>query len=211
MKMPKSPFWVLPAAPQAGMAQTPAATAPSLFLTCLPYTLAQECPRPDDWSDPANFSNDPHDPGGATMCGIIQTEYDAYRRSLNEPIQDVRLITQAEGDAIYQMNYWQPYSPKLPVGLDLSFFDAAVNMGVEEAIRILQVALGIGNDGKWGPQTAAAATGITDVVGVIKAFTVRRQAVYEEFSTFVYFGTDWTRRTTAIGAESVSMANAAVA
>lgn len=206
----KSPFWSLPAAPQAGVARTAAETTPSLFLRCLPYTLAQECPHPNDWGSPANFSNDPHDPGGATMCGITQSEYDLYRRSLNEPTRSVQLLDRAEGDAIYHLNYWQPYSPKLQVGLDLSFFDAAVNMGVKEAIRILQVALGIGDDGIWGPQTAAAVSGVGNVVDVIEAFTVRRQAVYEEFSTFAYFGADWTRRTTTIGDESVTMADAAV-
>jgi lysozyme family protein len=96
----------------------------------------------------------------------------------------------------------------LQVGLDLSFFDTSVNMGPEEATRILQVALGISDDGVWGPQTAGAAAGITSVVDVITAFTARRQAVYESFATFKYFGADWTRRTSEIGDESAAMAGA---
>jgi lysozyme family protein len=172
---------------------------------CLPDTLSQECPHPSDWSNPANFSDDPHDPGGATMCGITQSEYDTYRRSLGEPTQSVELISQAEGQAIYQMSYWQPYCPQLPAGLDLSFFDSSVNMGPGEAIRILQFALDIPMDGIWGPQTAGAATGISNVTTVIKAFTARREAVYRTFATFQYFGSDWTRRAQEIGDESLQM------
>jgi lysozyme family protein len=194
-----------PATTQPGPA--PAAQAAGRFLICLPDTLIQECPLPTDWSNAANFSDDPHDPGGATMCGIIQVEYDAYRKSLNEPAQSVRSISQAEGYAIYQANYWQPHCPQLQAGLDLSFFDSAVNMGAE-SIKILQFVLGIDVDGAWGPQTATAVAGITDVVAVIKAYTARRQAVYQSFSTYTYFGPDWTRRTTQIGNQSLAMATA---
>jgi lysozyme family protein len=200
MFIQKAPTWKAAAAP--------APTPSPRFLICLPYTLIQECPLPNDWSNPANFSDDPHDPGGATMCGIIQTEYDTYRQSLNEPTQSVKLITQAEGYSIYQSKYWQPYCPLLPVGLDLSFFDTSVNMG-NESIKILQFVLGIGVDGDWGPQTAGAVAAITNVVDVINAYTARRLAVYQSFSTFQYFGPDWTRRTNQIGSQSVAMASGA--
>ena len=36
------------------------------FLACWPDTLAQEDPYPNDWSNPANWSDTPGDPGGAT-------------------------------------------------------------------------------------------------------------------------------------------------
>jgi lysozyme family protein len=210
----KALTWKVPApqpaaAPKLAPAPAPI-PAPSRFPVCLPFTLAQECPDPSNWSDPRNFSNDLHDPGGATMCGITQAEYDIYRKAHDLGVQPVQSISQTEGDAIYQASYWQPISPLLPVGLDLSFFDSSVNMGGAEAVRILQTILGgLTVDGVWGPQTAAAVGRITTVVGVIKAFTARRQAVYESFSTFQYFGTDWTRRTSEIGAESVTMASAA--
>jgi lysozyme family protein len=203
MYIKKAFSWRMPAA------RAPAAAPPPPFLTCLPYTLDQECPDPGDWSDPANFSDDPHDPGGATMCGIIQVEYDVYRRSLGEPIQSVRLITRAEGQAIYQTSYWQPHCQQLPLGLDLSFFDTAVNMGSKEARRILQFSLNVPVDGIWGPETAGAVAAIADITVVINAFTAQRKAVYESFSTFRYFGTDWIRRATEIGNESNQMVGSA--
>jgi lysozyme family protein len=204
--MPKTPLWKAPAARFARpSAEVPAPALSPRFEACLPDTLRQECPNPGDWSNPANFSNDPHDPGGPTMCGITQSEYDSYRQSLGETEQSVKLISQAEGQAIYQMSYWQPYCPQLPAGLDLSFFDSSVNMGLGEATRILQFVLNIPADGTWGPQTAGAVTGIANVTTVIEAFTARREAVYRTFATFQFFGTDWIRRTQEIGDESLQM------
>lgn len=183
------------------------------FPICLPYTLAEECPYPNNWSNPKNFSNDAHDPGGETMCGIIQREYDAYRRSCGEPVQDVRKLTQDEGNTIYRQNYWMPHCDNLPPGLDLCFFDAAVNEGAVEAIRILQVALAIMNDGEWGPQTTAAVVNIhPDYVPVaIRAFTERRETVYRGLNGFKYFGRDWLARSAHIQGAALNMAAGAVA
>lgn len=178
------------------------------FALCLPLTLAQECPLPDNWSNPRNFSNEAHDPGGATMCGIIQREYDAYRKRKGLNVQSVRLLTQPEGEEIYDTCYWLPYCPQMPAGLDLSFFDASVNEGTHEAVKILQVALGIHSDGTWGPLTTAAVGAIDDVPATVRAFTDRREAVYREMRGFVYFGRDWERRAAEIGAAALKMAAA---
>ena len=183
------------------------------FLTCWPFTLAQECPYPADWSNPKNFSNDPHDRGGATMCGIIQREYDAYRKRNGEPIQSVRLITLEEGQDIYDGSYWQPYCPMLPAGLDLSFFDTSVNEGTHQAVKILQFALHIPVDGAWGPETQHAVESVPasgdGLTAVISHFTARRAAVYRMMPDDKYFDADWERRTSEIGAESLKMADAA--
>lgn len=176
------------------------------FDVCLPFTLAEECPCPNDWSNPKNFSNDAHDPGGETMCGIIQREYDAYRRSCGDPVRDVRQLTQDEGHEIYEDNYWLPHCDSLPPGLDLAFFDSAVNEGAVEAIRILQVALSLNNDGQWGPQTDAAVKGIRGVPLVIRAFTNRREEVYRSLSGFKYFGRDWLARSARIQTAALKMA-----
>ena len=176
------------------------------FETCWPFTLIQECPLPQDWSNARNFSHDAHDPGGATMCGIIQREYDAYRKSIKMPVQSVRYITREEGEDIYRSSYWQPECLVMPPGLDLSFFDAAVNEGTHQAIKLLQVALGVPNDGRWGPQTLAHVQAFTDVSALIVRFTDRSKTVYREFAGFRYFGSDWIRRSNEIGQQSMAMA-----
>lgn len=174
---------------------------------CLPFTLAQECPLPNDWSNPKNFSNDKHDPGGATMCGIIQREYDLWRKGYGLPTQDVRKMTQEEGRAIYRVSYWLPNCPALPVGLDMQYFDTCVNMGTTEATKILQIAIGVEADGEWGPQTqTAVGLAAQNPIKYIEAFTARREAVYKMLPGFKYFGTDWLRRNAEIGATAAKMA-----
>lgn len=186
------------------------AVYPPQFLGCLPFTLAQECPDPGNWPDPANFSDTPGDPGGATMDGVIQEEFTDYLMQNDLPNTSVINIAQDQGYAIYYGNYWIPYCQLCQVGLDLSLFDSNVNEGVGEGIRILQVALGVTNDGLWGPQTAGALAGVSDVSSVIKLFTARRIAVYHETSGFAEFGADWVRRATEIGADALAMASGTV-
>jgi lysozyme family protein len=168
------------------------------FMVCLPFTLAQEAPFWQDWTDPRNWSNNPRDPGGSTYMGLTQSTFDQWRTSHGEPISDVRQLTQMEGDAIYFNNYWLPHCPLLPPGLDLCFFDTSVNQG-SEAIRILQVAIAAPDDGIWGSITQAAVAAISNVVSTIEKFTTRREAVYQQTRNFAYFGTDWMRRAEEIG------------
>lgn len=183
------------------------------FDLCLPKVLAQECPFPSDWSNPKNFSNDRWDKGGATMCGILQREYDHYRKMHGILTQPVNLISKAEGYWIYEYWYWLPHAPVLPSGLDLSFFDSCVNEGSTEAIKILQVALSVENDGIWGPETAAAVSRLPTAAAV-NLFAARRTAVYEEIVQASpnqrVFLDDWLRRTKEIKEASLEMTNATV-
>jgi lysozyme family protein len=173
---------------------------------CLPYTLAQECPYPNDWPNPHNFSNDPHDPGGATMCGIIQSEYDIYRQANGLPLQPVMNISLAEGTTIYRNSYWIPRCPTLAPGIDLSFFDMCVNAGPFGATKVLQDALQCGVDGQWGPITQNAVDGITSSQVFINAFAAARKNYYRQLNGFPYFGNGWFNRVDSICASSLAMA-----
>lgn len=163
---------------------------------------------PGVWNSPKNFSNDKRDPGGETQCGIIQREFDSYRKRKGEHVCSVRLITRAEGEDIYDSNYWLPYCPKLPVGLDLSFFDSSVNEGTHEAIKILQYSLDLETDGAWGGHTDLAVRGIDNVPMTIRRFAGRRSAVYRMTRGDQYFDEDWQRRTIEIRDTSLKMAGA---
>jgi lysozyme family protein len=169
------------------------------FLACIPATLAQECPFPNDWSNPKNFSDDSNDPGGATMDGITQGEFTRDCQINGWLLVPVIQITQDQGYFIFYNNYWLPNCPKLPPGLDLCSFDTNVNQGPTQSTRILQFALGVSVDGIWGPLTDAAVKAITSVPAVIEAFTAERERVYEETRNYDIFGTDWMRRAQEIG------------
>ncbi len=169
------------------------------FNVCLPFTLAEECPLANDWSSPKNFSNNPHDPGGATMDGITQAEYTRWCNAHDIVPAPVIKITEEEGQEIYYTDYWLPNCPKCLPGLDLCVFDSNVNQGQTQSTRILQFAINISVDGIWGPQTDAAVKAIVSTNAAIQAFTLRREAVYEETKNFNCFGTDWMRRANEIG------------
>jgi lysozyme family protein len=182
----------------------------SHFLVCLPFTLVQECNvytgTAADWSNPKNFDDDPHDPGGETQCGITNGEYIIYLKQQNLPTVDVRKITQAQGEAIYLASYWNPNCSKCAPGLDLCVFDENVNAGPRRSTILLHSCLGLVADGIWGPQTDAAVAAISNATPIIKAFIADREAYYRSLSTFKYFGTDWIRRSQEIGAEALKMA-----
>lgn len=158
------------------------------FEKCLPDTLKEE----------GGYSNDAHDPGGMTMEGITQREYDGWRRKNSLPTRWVKNISAAEVRTIYHDEYWLPYCPKVPAGLNLCLFDTNVNNGMHAGMVLLQHALLVNPDGAWGPQTEAAANALTSTKSVlartIQSFYRLRAVYYQSLRTFPYFGKDWMRR-----------------
>lgn len=171
------------------------------FERCLPDTLVQE----------GGYSNDAHDPGGMTMEGIIQREYDRKRRQWGLPTRWVKLISPDEMRTIYYTDYWLPDGPKLPAGLDLECFDQCVNEGSHRAIVLLQRALLVDADGDFGDKTAAAVNFAIErkrVVVVIDRYKEARENFYRALPTFRYFGSDWIRRSETIDKQADALAEA---
>ena len=109
------------------------------FSRCIDPILAEE----------GGLSNHPNDPGGLTQYGISQRSY---------PTLDIAALTLADAKALYQRDYWQPiHGDRLPAGLDLLMLDCAINQGTGTAIKLLQQALRIKDDGLIGPMTLKAA------------------------------------------------------
>ena len=156
------------------------------FEKCLPDTLIEE----------GGYSNDARDPGGMTMEGIIQREYDKWRKGRGLPTQWVKYISPDELRTIYHDEYWLPHCPKLPAGLDLCLFDTNVNNGVHAGVVLLQRALSISSDGQWGAETGREVDEITpdETVSLIQRFYQLRGDYYKSLRNFHYFGKDWMRR-----------------
>ena len=124
------------------------------------------------------FVDNPDDPGGATNQGITQSVYDRFRTEHGVAVQSVRLIQANEVAAIYQTEYWLPaHCDALAPPLDAVVFDCAVNSGEGRAIRTLQQALGITDDGQWGPETQAA-TLVCDARAVASKYLDLRTMFY---------------------------------
>lgn len=107
--------------------------------------------------DEGGNDDDPDDHGGRTSRGVTQREYDSWRRLSGYGTQDVWSATDAEIEAIYHDHYWEPWCDKLPVGIDYLYFDLAVNAGPYRATKLLQRAIGVADDGIFGPITLEAA------------------------------------------------------
>ena len=77
------------------------------------------------------YSNHKNDKGGATNMGITQNTYNAYRKSKNLPIKDVKNITKNEAIKIYYENYWIPSgADKInDSSMSIALFDTAVLHG----------------------------------------------------------------------------------
>lgn len=144
------------------------------------------------------WSNNPRDPGGATLDGITQVVYDAWRHHQNLSSRFVHDMEPAERDTIYRRCYWQPSgAEELPAGVDYAVFDFAVNSGVGRALRELQRIVFATPDGKWGPQTHTCVQGFVaqhDAGTLSDALCAARMRFLQSLPTFVTFGRGWTRR-----------------
>lgn len=156
--------------------------------------------------DEGGLDDDPHDHGGRTAYGIIQREYDGFRRRHGLPTRDVWKITIEEYTEIYHNRYWQPWCDRLPDGLDYVFFDDAVNTGPVQAARNLQRALGVRVDGMMGDVTLGAANTHKDLPALIKRYCEQRRCFYRALRQFPRYGRGWLNRVRHVEKGALAMA-----
>lgn len=140
------------------------------------------------------YSNNPKDPGGATMKGITQATYNSWQARHGLPPGPVKDIPDATVAAIYKHDYWDRMNcDEMPAGVDLCLFDAAVNSGVGGATSWAQGVLGLPTDGDFGPKTKAAILS-DDPENFIRGFNSRRLATLKRLPTWGEFGKGWSAR-----------------
>ncbi len=128
---------------------------------------------------------DSRDPGGETKFGISKRAY---------PGLDIARLTLADARAIYRRDYWdRAQCDKLPPGLAFDVFDAAVNSGIGQAIRFLQRAVGVADDGQVGPLTLAAVSRL-DAQTLQARYSGQRLEFMTRLSGWDAFGRGWARR-----------------
>lgn len=124
------------------------------------------------------WSDHPADRGGLTRMGItVKT----LMRTLgvDRKTAKARLMNLTRKDARdFLIGHY--YVSGLPVGIDYAVFDAAVNMGLGTAVKMLQRTLGVGVkvDGIAGPQTLNAARTYYSTRKLLRNYTVRRLVRY---------------------------------
>lgn len=158
------------------------------------------------------FANHPADPGGATMRGVTQRVYDAYRKRLGLPLRGVRLISETELQAIYRTGYAEKVAfDRLPVGIDYVVLDAAINSGPMQAIKWLQRALRMNVvDGVIGEGTLGAVDAHPDHDMLIAAMIEIRLRFLRALKTWKHFGKGWSHRVAEVKAAGQSMATGSV-
>ena len=177
---------------------TPPWESSAQFQACAPFIYKEE----------GGYSNTPGDNGGPTNKGITQKEYSPWLRKKGLSPASVRNITKVQADEIYWFNYWLPHCPDLPPGIDLSFFNMAVNGGPWRAIKLLQQTLNIADDGIWGPNTEAAVKLIaprSDVNGYALAATKFYKGLASSVEHDRKFLSDWLGRTERCRVLALSM------
>lgn len=109
------------------------------------------------------YVDNKNDPGGETNWGISKRSY---------PDVDIKNLTIDGAKEIYLRDFWKRINAdSLPDGVAYQLFDFAVNSGIETAVRYLQRALGVADDGHWGPVSQAAAdkTSESDMIMLLNA------------------------------------------
>jgi lysozyme family protein len=182
---------------------------PDRFPACLAATLREEEGHDQPIGGPYirgrwSYSDDPDDSGGKTMMGILQREYDPWRRNHGLPTQWVKNITDPELTDIYHDQFWTAMrADDLPAGVDLVTWDAAVNCGTGMSTRKLQTALGVKVDGHLGNATIDAARR-ADPVKLVEDFSALRERYHRGCRTFWKHGKNWLERTERIRQKSLA-------
>ena len=135
------------------------------------------------------YADHPADPGGETMWGITK------RVALeNGYAGEMRTMPQSAAMAIYKSKYWDVLqADSLPADVRYILFDAAVNSGPVQAVKWLQRACGVQDDGIVGPQTIRAANSLSPE-GLKRRMLAQRLRFMVGLANWPAFGRGWANR-----------------
>lgn len=131
------------------------------------------------------YVDDPNDPGGETKWGISKRSY---------PDLDIKNLTRLDAKDIYRRDFWHRiHADEMYDGVAFQALDFAINSGIETAVRKLQAAVGVADDGHWGPVTRKAVAAMSES-DVIMRFVAQRLRFWTSLSIWPTFGKGWARR-----------------
>lgn len=131
------------------------------------------------------YVNDPQDPGGETKWGISKRSY---------PHLNIKTLTREQARDIYKKDFWDRLqADKFADGVAFQLFDFAVNSGIETAVRYLQRAVGVADDGHWGPISQRAADNTSEPLLIMK-LNAERLDFMTRLKNWPVHGRGWARR-----------------
>jgi lysozyme family protein len=129
------------------------------------------------------YVNDPNDPGGETNWGISKRSY---------PQLDIKSLTRDAARTIYMRDFWC-VARGLPDSVLFQLFDFAVNSGISTAIRALQRAIGVADDGHWGPHSLKVA-GTFSESDMLMLLIAERAEFFTKLKNWDSHGKGWIRK-----------------
>lgn len=135
-------------------------------------------------SHEGGYVYDPNDPGGETKFGISKRSY---------PQLNIANLDLETAKAIYRKDFWGPLGEDAHPAIRYAAFDFAVNSGIPTALRKLQAAIGVADDGHFGPvsRKALAAAPVSDV---LFRYHAERLDFMSRLTIWVHYGRGWARR-----------------
>jgi lysozyme family protein len=143
------------------------------------------------------YSDDPKDPGNWTggRVGVGQLKGTKYGISAaSYPLWDIKNLTLEQAKYIYKKDFWTRINADmLHDGVAYQLFDFAVNSGCQTAIRYFQRALGVADDGLWGPVSQHAVDNSTES-DMIMSLCAERLEYMTKLKNWPVAGKGWARR-----------------
>lgn len=128
------------------------------------------------------------DRGGETYKGISRKNWPGWKGwalidTAKQKPGFPRNLSSVDGlesavQTFYKFNFWPPYIADLQ-NQELAnwLFDKAVNMGLGQAVKLIQRAAGAVDDGRFGPKTANAIS-VADPIALLAACRAQASAFY---------------------------------
>ena len=120
------------------------------------------------------------------------------------PTLNIAALTLDQAQALYRAHYWQAIgADALPPAVAVLAFDCAVNQGPAEAVKLLQLAVAVPDDGDAGPQTQAALKAAVPAT-LFRELWARRALQYAGDAGLKDDGLGWFRRLATIGCAALA-------